>query len=184
MEPWLSSLPPRSPQEQLQSTFGGRWLTRHFSLAILSDPPHGSIRQLLLSCHSVQKKADAQRWSLIQSHTAEWGCSLAFCAFQGLNRDTSSFPGQLGKIPGLVLNHLAEGWDIQHPRSLPWKLRFHLEHPANKGVNSYMTSCQDGKGRGSGDRSYMRHRAHGASCCALPREQPANSSEKENVGGT
>lgn len=32
------------------------------------------------------------------------------------------------------------------------ELRFYSEHTASKEVDTYMTSCQDGKGRGSGDR--------------------------------
>lgn len=74
-------------------------------------------------------------------------------------------------------------WSTQHPRSPPLEVSFHL-HTASKGVNSDMTSCQDGKGRGTGDRSDMGHRALGASCCALPREQPARSSEKQTAEGT
>lgn len=44
-----------------------------------------------------------------------------------------------------------------------------------------MTSCQDREGRGGGGMSYLGYRAHGASCCALPRQQAANSSEKEGA---
>lgn len=94
--------------------------------------------------------------SPVQSHTAGWWCwgsqfSCLLC-IQGLSRVTSAFPGQLGNTPRLVLNQHTEVWRVQHSRSPSMELRFYSEHTASKEVDTYMTSCQDGKGRGSGDR--------------------------------
>lgn len=94
--------------------------------------------------------------SPVQSHTAGWWCwdsqfSCLLC-IQGLSRVTSAFPGQLGNTPRLVLNQHTEVWSIQHSRSPSMELRFYSEHTASKEIDTYMTSCQDGKGRGSGDR--------------------------------
>lgn len=118
-----------------------------------------------------------------------WGSQFScLLCIQGLSRVTSVFPGQLGNTPRLVLNQRAEVWSIQHSRCPPLELRFHSEHTVGKGVNTYRTSCQDGKGKGSGDMSYLGYRAHGASAALCPgKSQPTvqrRMEHQDNSGQT